>query len=50
MDNFDESQFHCADIAMNRTNISVNPFPYIDCFFGGQSQNLSTSITITGKF
>lgn len=50
MDNFHEGDFHCADIAMNGTNISDNPFPYIACFFGAQSQNMSTSIPITGKF
>lgn len=49
MDNLSERDYRCADMAMNRTNVTENPLPYIACFFGTQAQNMSLAIAITGN-
>ncbi|KAL1509283.1 hypothetical protein ABEB36_004045 [Hypothenemus hampei] len=45
--NFTEIDFACADGVLNRTNITINPWPYIACFYGPQTQDLPMTILIT---
>ncbi|XP_030767294.1 neuropeptides capa receptor-like [Sitophilus oryzae] len=37
----------CADQVMNQTNVTENPWPYIECFYGPQTQELPMTILIT---
>ncbi|XP_050299268.1 uncharacterized protein LOC126738137 isoform X2 [Anthonomus grandis grandis] len=48
MEQFDPSTYICAQMAENRTNVSLNPWAYISCFYGPQTQELPLTLLITG--
>ncbi|XP_019756920.1 neuropeptides capa receptor isoform X1 [Dendroctonus ponderosae] len=45
LDRFDMNS--CAEIEMNRTNVSLDPWNYIACFYGPQMQDLQMTLLIT---
>ncbi|XP_066252813.1 neuropeptides capa receptor-like isoform X2 [Euwallacea similis] len=46
MDLYDEPTYSCANRYMNSTNVTTNPWPYIACFNGPQTQTQDLEMTI----